>query len=267
MGGHQTGFVPFPFTSVGQAFSRGIGLYLQHFTQILGLTLVVYGPVQLLKNVLVYNMGLTDLSTVMRIDMAVNGVLGCLLAPAIIFLIVEPLRTGSSTTLKHALGYGVKRWGETFSENLVAGFLTLLAALLLLIPGIIVALWYAFINQVVALENRPRSGARERSKEIGQGHKWKMLGAFLLVGLIYVPLVFVSGVSLALADNWITATFVDLLCDVTFPMFSVVGLVMYLCIVHGDQQDSRWVERVRWAPRVPLGGDRDLAVGELREGL
>lgn len=64
--------------------------------------------------------------------------------------------------------------------SLIVGF----GILLLIIPGIIFGVWFAFAMYVLILENRGVTEALGRSKELVRGHFWTVLGYNLLFGII-----------------------------------------------------------------------------------
>jgi hypothetical protein len=239
-------FVPEPFDGIGRVVASAIALYLRHFGRIALLTLAAYAPVELVKNWIVYHHPMDDWSTA-RADVIIGSLVGALLSPAIIYAVVEPYRTGRATT-RAALGYGARRWAETFGANFVAGIQIVLAALLFIVPGLVVWLWYLFVAEVVALEPRAPDGPLSRSKAITAGFRWRLVGVFFVVGMLYLAVAFGAGLVFAVVDNWGVASAIDLVLDLAYPVLSLTGLVAYVSIVHGPSRDPTWVDRVRWAP-------------------
>jgi len=84
-----------------------------------------------------------------------------------------------------ALREAVEAWRRVFLADLVAGLITTLATLLLIVPGIYLAVRFSFVD-VVAFENRlGPAAARKRSGQLVDGRFWPIAGlglVFLLPG-------------------------------------------------------------------------------------
>lgn len=73
-------------------------------------------------------------------------------------------------------------------------FLAVLGGLILLVvPGIIFAVWFSLSTYILVAENVKGSGALERSKELIEGYWWEVLGRFVVLGLIIFGLGFILG--------------------------------------------------------------------------
>lgn len=82
-----------------------------------------------------------------------------------------------------------KAWGYTlrlFAVSLVAGLIIGGGIILLLIPGIIFAVWYAFPQFAVATKYAGVRAALKESKSLSQGRFWKTLGQLGLFVLFSV---------------------------------------------------------------------------------
>lgn len=63
-----------------------------------------------------------------------------------------------------------------------------------LIPGILFMVWYAFVTQVVVVEELPASQALARSKDLTGGYRWRVFGVGILLFAIFLFLVILAGV-------------------------------------------------------------------------
>jgi len=217
--------------------------------------MLVFVPVETAKNLLVYSSSV-DEWTALRIDMILQGLVGALMTPAILFLVVERFRTGQPVRLSDAFAYGFRRWGEMLGANIHASIRIGLATLLLVIPGLVLAVWYAFIDQVVALKPRHPEGSLPRSASLTEGYRWKVFWAFCLILGIYFLFSILCGLPFILIDNAVVAICADVLLDIAYPVISLVGLSIYVSLAHGERGDGSWVDRVRWAPE-PLGPEAE----------
>src|SRR5208337_437359 len=77
---------------------------------------------------------------------------------------------------------------------ILTGGLALLAA----IPPIVFLVRYAFIAQVVVLENQAGSAGLSRSKQIGLGYGWRIFGIMLLLFIMGMLVLIGLGGALAL---------------------------------------------------------------------
>lgn len=77
--------------------------------------------------------------------------------------------------------------GKLFSTTVISGFISLAGSLLLIIPGIILALWFSFAPFIAVTENNTANwSALMESKRLVQGRFWKLLRRMLLGGVIQI---------------------------------------------------------------------------------
>jgi len=82
---------------------------------------------------------------------------------------------------------------QYLSLSLLIALFVLLWMLLLIVPGIIYAVFYGFASYVLFFVNKTGLAAIKRSKEIITGYWWPVFGRFLVIGL------FVSAISALIA--------------------------------------------------------------------
>ncbi len=70
--------------------------------------------------------------------------------------------------------------------SIVVGIIIFLGFILLIVPGIIWALRYAFVQYLVIDRGLDVSAALKESARITSGHKWQLLGFFLLLVLVNI---------------------------------------------------------------------------------
>lgn len=68
--------------------------------------------------------------------------------------------------------------------GLLAGVLTLLGFILLIIPGIIIGVWFSFTYFVVIVENKKYGEALKASKNYVKGYWWAVFGRIFLMGIV-----------------------------------------------------------------------------------
>ena len=80
-----------------------------------------------------------------------------------------------------------KAWpkiGSYFWVNLLSGLAVTIGMILLIIPGIIFAVWFVLANYALIVEGKKGSNALSRSKELVKGNWWSVFGRILFMGLI-----------------------------------------------------------------------------------
>jgi hypothetical protein len=111
----------------------------------------------------------------------------------------DRLQQGWPATYTASMSYGAKQSLRLLGARLVCGFIVLLGLILLIIPGIILALRLALIEPIVVLERSNGFDARKRSTELTQGIKWQILGTNLLTYVWSIIVIFLLTVIRELA--------------------------------------------------------------------
>ncbi len=113
------------------------------------------------------------------LSLGLVGVFGPLWTGALVYALWR-LRTGQPVTYGVAMGVGLRKWGRLFVVRLVAGVIVGLGCLGLIVPGMVLALRYALIDEIVVLEDIAVDKTRSRSGRLMAGRKGPLLGTMLL---------------------------------------------------------------------------------------
>jgi hypothetical protein len=116
------------------------------------------------------------------------------------------------------------------SASIVGGLAVAAGILLLIVPGIIVALWMQLLTPVVVAENRGGVGALERARVLARGDLWRVF--FVGLGLMLVVLFFNAAVfgliGLGLASSGEDSTTPSRPADSTLEYAGmIVGVLVY----------------------------------------
>ena len=242
--------VPGP-VQFGRIVRDGIALYFQHLPVIAGIILV-YLPLDLFKEYAVAQGELDEMGS-FRFEMLASGLVSMLTGPAIVYAMVEPMRTGSRVGVFAALRYGARRWPECFGNRIRAGLRILGGLMLLVVPGLIAMARYALVDEIVALEHEEPSEEMpfERSRALAEDHKAVVFFTLGVAWLGSFSLAILAGMLLAITEHWLLQTAVDTLINIAYATLSCVGLVLYVSLKHPGAGPS-WVEEARWvAERRP----------------
>jgi len=120
-----------------------------------------------------------------------------------------------------------------FSTGLLAGLAVLGGFILLIVPGIIFALWFSQACYIVINENLSNTAALKKSKAYMKGRVWEVFLKYLFIGLVvYGGLAVISlglgGIALALKTkseniSWIS----NVLSFVIAPLVTTYGYMLY----------------------------------------
>src|SRR6478735_8279472 len=153
--------------------------------------LVIGGPVNVLAEGLVRNM-----DPLTPGDPVTTEQLMTLLALVVLVLISTPLVTAAVARAVQRIGAGEQVGvGDTLRAGLGAALaalaaillgalVTMLGFLLLVVPGVILAVRLLVVGQAAAIERPGARGALQRSMELTRGHWWRLLGMVVVVLLL-----------------------------------------------------------------------------------
>jgi len=250
LGVQTTRFLARPLTSVGDVWSQAWRLFVGSLATISAIVLPIYLPLRLLESYGIYFIpGFANELGYSRTSLIIDGVIAALITPAVIFAVVEGARRQGRVSVREALGFGLKRWGNMFAVNLIVGLLTILGALLLVFPAIFVMLRYSLSSVIVSVEKeRGWSRVHHRSGELTHGRFWLLLAIFLPT--IIVPLGFGIGCGFLLDyyDHWLLSALIDIGTDVLFFFATVTAVVVYAFARFGEQynESDDWLQEMPW---------------------
>jgi hypothetical protein len=161
--------------------------------------------------------------------------------PLIIAMTVSLLTTpGGSRSVGRAASAGLDAYRAIFGVVLLALLGVAGGLLLLIIPGIYLAIRWYFGTWAVVIEGARGSEALRRSGELVQGNWWRVFGVLLLTNLVaLVPIIVVYvpfGIAAAVAD----AGAFDLAgraigAAVAYPYMATVGTLLYFDLIARKQ--------------------------------
>jgi hypothetical protein len=126
---------------------------------------------------------------------------------------------GKLLSIKEVLRLAWKKWPAYFLATLLSTFLIILGFILLIVPGIILVVWFFFIPYVVVIEKTGAVQALKRSKKLVEGHFWGVLGRLALIFLISI---FVGSILVKIGLIGPIANFL------LSPFWMVVGYLIYV---------------------------------------
>lgn len=106
------------------------------------------------------------------------------LAGVMLILMVEGFATGKSISFAEMIAKGLKLLPAILASSVVAGILVLLGTTLLIIPGIIIAVYLSFYMNAIALRAKGPIEALKYSFALVKGKWWTVFGVFFLVFIL-----------------------------------------------------------------------------------
>jgi hypothetical protein len=184
--------------SVGQIIDRAFRLYRRNFLQFIVIVAVILVPITLIR-VGVTQATIREVSASVQARQPSPG-----LAEAVVpMLVVTLFGMLAQTLMNGALAKGVSlayigqessvggvyrfvlpKLGALVLAGILVALVTTVGFLLLIVPGIIFALWYALTAQCVVVEGVGASEGMRRSKQLVSGNLGKVFLVSLVVGLI-----------------------------------------------------------------------------------
>jgi hypothetical protein len=219
-----------PFVTVGDLLKRSVSFYFANILTIATITLIVFVPVEIVKNFLEHVAHVEDnIPLTMRIETIVESIFGSLVTAALLSSLKTKIDTGRALAVRDAFSAGGSRWGSVFSARFRSGLFVLVGLVLVIVPGVIWLVRYSLVDEVATLEGAGRAAqTMDRSRALVRGHGWKVFWAGLVSLLVVLSIGVIGGVISGIANVWLVTALVDSVNDVIYRFFAVLMLLMYL---------------------------------------
>jgi hypothetical protein len=96
------------------------------------------------------------------------------------------MEKNNQMTIAEAFNKNASLFWSYLWASIIVGVIVMLATILLIIPGIIVGVYFSFFSYVLIAEKIKGYSAAKRSKELVTGYWWDVLGRMVVLGLIYI---------------------------------------------------------------------------------
>ena len=237
--------LPLQPMGVGELLDAAIKLYRSQWKSLLGIAAILLVPITFLQAFLTRSVGGPFTTEPAPITSE-----GALVAASVIavlqFLFVQPLLTaavarasaeaylGNRVLVGPTLRFALTRVHSILWISILSSLAALLGFILLIVPGIIVLVRFAFGSTVLVVERRKGSKALGRSWRLAKGHFWKLFGvfilAFLMAGIVASVLSIPAGLAFAAIgpSGWPIAAVGDSLAGVlTTPFTTLITVLLY----------------------------------------
>jgi uncharacterized membrane protein len=213
--------------------SAGWKIYIEKFKDIAPIVLIVYIPINIVLSLIpAMPDEYKDFQIRFRIAQLFDLFIG-VLATIAVAKIAECAVNGEQISYTNALKFGVSRWGRGISVQILAGLIVLGMLLLLIVPGIIWAVYYTFGILVVALRGISGKEALDYSKRLVKGQWGRIFGINFIIGAMMLLTIFILSFALALStsfmpENRLLDVVSDTVLDVAIALFWIMSVVFFL---------------------------------------
>lgn len=219
--------------TTGEILDGAITLLRRQFSVLFGIAVVCEGPPAILA-VYVDLTGGSVAQPGLALLERLLALIGTLLVTGATVHAVSEAYLGRTPRLGDSLRYALGKLGVIFSASFVSGFVTVLATIALVIPGVIVLCGYSVVAQVAALEPlQSGTDALRRSWMLTKGFKAKALVLWIVAVALIAVLAVAGGVvgGLAAAENPalepVSTVVVEILMLLYYPLLTCVFTLFY----------------------------------------
>ena len=133
---------------------------------------------------------------------------------------------GTRPSLRACIAYGISRFWAVLGVSIFSAFAIIAGAMLLVVPGIIVALMFFVIVPVTVIERVGLDAAMKRSRELTSGRKGDLFVLGMCLGVLAVPFAMVA-VSL---EPWALKIWLGVFTTLVATFMSVLSAVVYVVL-------------------------------------
>src|SRR5262249_50437638 len=186
--------------TVGSTIRNSVSIYLRYWPTICLIYILPLLPLGVLQEML-SRQGHRGWAAVCSLTQLLLGIL----VGAALIVAVSDICLGLKPNLRRAYrrGFGNGRLLKTYFTLLL--FL-LGGILLLVVPGLVLMVWYMFALPATVLEQFSGRAALRRSRELGRGFCWRNIGVLLVNGLFVGFTLLVAIILLAIVDYFTIGT-------------------------------------------------------------
>jgi len=167
----------------GEILDGAFSIYRLHFATLIAVAVVCVGIPAVMMGYGGIEGGLIEHPMLIMTAWVLYGAGGLIATAATIWVISEAY-LGRDPTMADAMSFALGKIWKLFGAGIAKYLVVFLGLLLLVVPGIVLALGYVVVSQVVVLENVTATGSLGRSWELTKGFKGRALGLALVLWIV-----------------------------------------------------------------------------------
>ena len=170
-----------------------------------------------------------------------------LIAPALFYALLKVIQTGSAPGVNESYRWGLGKFPKLVLVSVMYWVLVTLATLLLVIPGVILAVAFSLVLPVAVFEKGSAVHALRRSSQLTRGHRWNIFGASFVISLLagVIGLAVGGGVTIFALNGvtfWPFTVAAAVVSDIFAEAITVLSLVIYLGILRTLESGQSVIE-------------------------
>ena len=230
--------------SIGNILSHSWELFTKNFKLILAIALIVYIPLYLIVEIFSQFLGAgfvrsagfgQDYSATAAafgfstfILVVITLIIELIAIMAIIYAINQRINK-KNINYKEALQKSLSRLGPAVWTNIVLFVFLLGLFILLIVPGIIFSIYWAFANYAVILHNKSGKNALDHSKSIVKGRWWRVFGILIVIAILSgLASIALTNILSLIPKNFILNIIANTVLRVLMTFFTIVGTVLFI---------------------------------------
>lgn len=155
---------------------------------------------------------------------------------AIIYTTNTLLMTGQSTSIQQETSKATRMLLPTFLLSIIISAISFVSFLLLIIPGVIVTIWFAFSYHTYLLEHTTILQSLKRSKALVRGKFWNIFWKFAVIGIISVAIIFIltiiPTIALPFLNLDVLIEYIGLIASSVSALYIIVAItILYKAII------------------------------------
>jgi len=228
--------------SLGQLLVLSWDVFSKNFPILLLMGLILYIPVFIGSEVLL----ISELNVDRSIVMAITGIISLVVSLMVslsYYRTVEFHLENKAITISEALVFSLQRLGKASLTAIIAGVIVGLLSLLLVIPGIIWAVYYAFIIFVVAERNIGGMDALAFSKSLVVGRWWKVLGYGFLISLLLASIIIILEAPISTFTQGLTTRLFSDILSIILSAYSTTAYILFYINLQHNRRPVNTVHR------------------------
>ncbi len=185
--------------TIGGILHTTIGVVTKNFVVLFVLTAIFYAPSLVVQYLQIEGTAAGQIDfNLLVIGSIISIILQYALISAVTYTVYASLQ-GQSAGIGTSMAQGIRHMFPVILVSILATILMAVGLILLIVPGIIVAIMLTVAVPAVVVERAGIFGSLRRSAELTKGYRWSIFGLFVVLVVIYFVIALVVGAVLGFA--------------------------------------------------------------------
>ena len=215
------------FFSLKEAFSQAWGVFSSRFTDFLIVTLVIYLPINAALTFVPAGDDLEGFSQFMRVANLLEFFVGIIATIAVVSIAKAAL-DNAPISWREGFARAFHLYFPALGTQAIMSLMLLGLFILLIIPGIIFAVYWGFALLVVVFREQKYMDALRYSKSLVRGRWWNVFGVILLITVLaFITMAVVVSPAWVLPEHYALDIMFDTFIDIIAAYFTIVMMLYF----------------------------------------